>query len=83
LARQLTLNQLAAAREQAEAEAAAAERSQAAKTAETEPPLAPSTVAELPHHYSPQHEAPPLGEEASPHDDANSHQKAAPDSEKV
>jgi len=83
LARQLTLNQLAAARKQAEAEAAAAERSQAAKTSQTEPPLAPSAAAELPHHDSPEHEAPPLGEEASPQHDSNPHQKAAPDSEKV
>jgi hypothetical protein len=83
VARQLTANQLAAARKQMEAEAAVAERSQAAKTAKTEPPLAPTAVAELSHHDSPQYEAPPLGEEASPHDDANAHQEAAPDSEKV
>ena len=83
VARQLTANQLAVAKKQAEAEAATAERSHAAKTRETEPPLAPAAAAELPHHDSLQHEAPPLGEEASPHHDADPHQKAAPDSEKV
>ncbi len=83
LARQLTLNQLAAARKQAEAEAAAAERSQTAKTTQAEPPLAPPAAAELPQDDTLQHEAPPLGEEVRPHHDANTNQKVAPDSEKV
>ena len=82
LTRQLTLNQLAAARKQAEAEAAATQRSQAAKT-QAEPPLAPSAAAELPHHDSPQHEAPPLGEDVRPQHEVDPPQKAAPDSEKV
>jgi hypothetical protein len=81
VARQFTANQIAAAKKQAEAAAAA--RSQPAKTAETDPPLAPSAAAELPRDDIPQHEAPPLGEEARPHHDANTNQKAAPDSEKV
>ena len=53
VARQLTANQLAAARKQAQAEAVAAERSKAARTAETQPPMASSVAAELPHHNSP------------------------------
>jgi hypothetical protein len=81
VARQFTANQIAAAKKQAEAAAAA--RSQPAKTAETDPPLAPSAAAELPRDDILQHEAPPLGEEARPHHDANTNQKAAPDSEKV
>ena len=83
VARQLTANQLAAARKQAEAEAAAAERSKAARAAETQPPVTLSAAAELPHHDSPQHDAPPPGEGTGPHDEANTHQTAAPDSEKV
>ena len=83
VARQFTANQIAAAKKQAAAEAAAAARSQPAKTAETDPPLAPSAAAELPQDDTLQHEAPPLGEEARPHHDANTNQKAAPDSEKV
>ena len=83
VARQFTANQIAAAKKQVAAEAAAAARSQPAKTAETDPPLAPSAAAELPRDDILQHEAPPLGEEARPHHDANTNQKAAPDSEKV
>jgi hypothetical protein len=83
VARQLTANQIAAARKQAESEAAAAERSQAAKMAHAEPPLAPSAAAEIPQDDSPQHEAPPLGDEPGPHRHANAHQKIEPDSEKV
>jgi len=83
VARQFTANQIAAAKKQVAAEAAAAARSQPAKTAETDPPLAPSAAAELPQDDTLQHEAPPLGEEARPHHDANTNQKAAPDSEKV
>lgn len=83
VARQFTANQIAAAKKQAAAEAAAAARSQPAKAAETDPPLAPSAAAELPRDDILQHEAPPLGEEARPHHDANTNQKAAPDSEKV
>jgi chromosome segregation ATPase len=82
LARQLTANQLAAARKQAEAEAAVA-RSQAAKTAEIEAPQAPAAAAELSHHDSRQHEAPPLGEDVHPQHEVDPHQKAAQDSEKV
>ena len=70
VARQLTANQIAAARKQADAEAAAAQRAEAARTAQAGPPLAPSVTADLPHEHSPQHDAPPLGEEVnSPHDD--------------
>lgn len=83
VARQFTANQIAAAKKQAAAEAAAAARSHPAKTAETDPPLAPPAAAELPQDDTLQHEAPPLGEEARPHHDANTNQKAAPDSEKV
>jgi uncharacterized phage infection (PIP) family protein YhgE len=83
LTRQLTLNQLAAARKEAEAKAAATQRSQAARTTQAEPPLAPSAAAELPHHDSPQHEAPPLGEDVRPQHEVDPPRKAAPDSEKV
>lgn len=82
VARQFTANQIAAAKKQAAAEAAAA-RSQTAKTAETDPPLAPSAAAELPQEDTLQPEAPPLDEEARPHHDASTNQKAAPDPEKV
>jgi DNA repair exonuclease SbcCD ATPase subunit len=84
VARQLTANQIAAAKKQAASEAtAAAARSQVAKTQETEPPLAPSAVAELPQDRTLRHEAPPLSEEVRPDPDVNTHQKSATDSEKV
>lgn len=82
VARQLTANQLAAAKRQAEAEAAAA-RQQAARTPPPEPPLASAAATDLPHHDSPQHDAPPPGDDTSPHDDVSAHQRATPDSEKV
>jgi hypothetical protein len=78
VARQFTANQLAAAKKQAAAEAAAAAQPQAAMAAEPEPPLAPPEPEAFLHH-----EAPPPGEEASPHHDANAHQQAVPDPEKV
>lgn len=83
VARQFAANQIAAAKKQAAAEAAAAAaRSQAAKTNETEPPLAPSAAVEPPREDTPQHEAPPMSEEASLHD-PTAHRRTAPDPEKV
>jgi uncharacterized phage infection (PIP) family protein YhgE len=84
VAHQFAANQIAAAKKQAAAEAAAAAaRSQPAKREETESPLTPSAAGELPQDDTLRHEAPPLGEEVGPHHDADTHQKAAPDSEKV
>lgn len=82
VAYQFTANQLAAAKKQAAAEAAAAAQLQTAKTAKMEPPLAPLAAAEPPQEDSPRHEAPRLGEEDFYHD-ADTHEKAAPDSEKA
>lgn len=70
VAYQFTANQLAAAKKQI----------QTAKTVETEPPLAP-LAAKPPQEDSPRYEAPQLGEEA-PYHEAETHQKAAADSEK-
>jgi hypothetical protein len=47
------------------------------------PELERSYHAPLPQDDTLQHEAPPLGEEVGPHHDTDTHQKAAPDSEKV
>jgi hypothetical protein len=83
LAYKLAANQLATARAPAAAEAAAAQPP-AAKTADgAEPPLAPSAAPEPRRNAYLHHEAPTLGEEASPHHDANKHQQATPDPEKV
>jgi hypothetical protein len=78
VARQLTANQIAAARKQA-ADEAAAERSRPVKTAEPEPPLAP-TAADLSPGTTLAHEAPALGEEAAPQLDAEGNRR---DPEKV
>ena len=83
VARQLTANQIAAARKQAAEEAAAAERSRPVKTTEPEPPLAPSAAAELPPDETLAHEAPALAEEVPPHHDAEGNRRATPDPEKV
>lgn len=83
VARQLTANQIAAARKQAADEAAAAERSRSVKMAEAETPLAPSATADPPPDATLAHEAPALGEEATPPHDAEEKRRAAPDQEKV
>ena len=83
VARQLTANQIAAARKQAADEATAAERSRPVKTAEPEPPLAPSAAAELPPDTTLAHEAPALDEGTPPYHDAEGNQRAASDPEKV
>lgn len=63
LARQLTANQLAAAKQQAEADAAAAARRNRVDT-ETNPPLAPSSAAP-PHEDPPHRSEPEIIDEAS------------------
>lgn len=83
VARQLTANQIAAARKQAADEAAAAERSRPVKMAEADTPLAPTTAADPPPGATLAHEASALGEEATPHHDADGNRRAAPDQEKV
>jgi hypothetical protein len=83
VAYQFTANQLAAAKRQAAAEAAAAAQPQTAKTTEAEPPLAPPSAAEQQHEAFLHSEAPALGVEASPYDDADVDHQTAPDSEKV
>jgi hypothetical protein len=83
IAYKFTANQLAAAKQQAAADAGAAAPPQAASSTEAESPLAPAAAAEPQQEDFMQHEAPPVGEEASTHQDAHGHQQTAPDPEKV
>lgn len=80
LARQLTANQLAAAKQQAEADAAAAARRNRVDT-ETNPPLAPSSAA--PPHEDPPHRSEPetIDEASASHRDDD--QPTPQDREKV
>jgi hypothetical protein len=80
LARQLTANQLAAFKKQQAADAAAAVRSQPART-EVDTPLAPSSAAEPPEEALPHHEASPPGAEAGSHHDTD--QQTSHDRENV
>ena len=81
LARQLTANQLAAARQQAEADAAERARRDRAN-AVTNPPLAPSSAAGPPHEDLPHsHDVPPTGEAEASHHDGD--QPTSQDREKV
>ena len=74
-------NQLAAVKQQATAEAAAAQP-ETANTAEAESPLAPP-AAEAEQEAFLHHEAPALGEQANPHHEADGNRPVAPDPEKV
>ena len=78
VARQLT-QPIAAARKQAESEAAAAERSQAAKIAHAEPPLAPSAAAELPQDDFPNTTRRRWAMKPAASRHANAHQKIEPE----
>lgn len=81
VARQLTANQLAAARQQAEADAAEGARRNQASTV-TNPPLAPSSAAEPPHEDLPHNrDVPPTGEAEASHHDGD--QPTSQDREKV
>lgn len=80
VARQLTANQLAAAKRQAETEAATR---RAAKAAEDDPPLAPS-VAAYPHQEAlPDHDVPRSDREAGSDDQSNPHRHDTTNPEKV
>jgi hypothetical protein len=83
IAYKFTANQLAAAKQQAAADAGAAAPPHGASTIEAESPLAPAAAAEPQQEDFMQHEAPSVGEEGSTHQDADGHQQTAPDPEKV
>lgn len=79
VAYQFTSNQLAHFKQQT----SAAARPQAAKTAEMAPPLAAPAGAEAQQEAVLHHEAPALGEGATPHDNANEDWHRGSDREKV
>ena len=79
IAYQFTSNQLA----RFEQQASAAAQSRAAKTAESEPPFAALAGVEAQQEAVLHHEAPGLGEGATPHDNANDEWHRGSDQEKV
>ena len=81
VARQLTANQIAAAKKQADDEARMS--AQRAKAVENEPPLAPSAAADVKESTIHAGDAPPVGGEADHGDEGSANRHAASDPEKV